>query len=411
MARYIDTHPRPTRPDARAHRRGRRSHHDVVVVGARLAGAATALQLARAGHDVVMVDRSRPSRDTSSTHSFARGGVVQLQRWGLLDELVDSGAPQIRSVSFHHAGETTHHTLKDRAGVDFVVAPRRYVLDDLVARAAVEAGARLVTDTTVSGLQWSDGRVTGVHAHDQDDTPVELSGRLVVGADGLRSAVARQVGAPLAQRYSPTGSCFYTYVSGVPWDGIELYVEDGAFAGVFPTHHGEACVWLIRPVELMEPVITAGAHRLGAWMAALQRVVPELARKVRSGTVTAPLRGYVALPNHVRRAAGPGWALVGDAGYHRDPITGHGMTDALRDAELLAEAVDSVLRGVCPERVAMRRYERERDRALEPVFEITRALGAFPPAAEFLDLQARLSRALDAEAMWLADRPAPYALA
>ena len=411
MARYNDTHPRQTRPEARPHRRGRRSHHDVVVVGARLAGAATALQLARAGHDVVMVDRSRPSRDTSSTHSFARGGVVELQRLGLLDELVASGAPEIRAVSFHHAGEATRHTLKDRAGVDFLVAPRRYVLDDLLARAAVEAGARLVTDTTVSGLQWSDGRVTGVHAHDLDDTPLELTGRLVVGADGIRSAVARHVAAPIVQRYAPTGSCFYTYVSGVPWDGIELYVEDGAFAGVFPTHHGEACVWLIRPVELMEPVITAGARRLGAWMASLQRAVPELARKVRSGTVTAPLRGYVALPNHVRRAAGPGWALVGDAGYHRDPITGHGMTDALRDAGLLAEAADAVLRGVCPERVALRRYEQQRDTAVEQVFAITRALGAFPPAAEFLDLQARLSRALDAEAMRMAERPAPYALA
>ena len=411
MARYIDTRPRPTRPDQRPHRRGRRSEHDVVVVGARVAGAATALLLARAGHDVVMVDRSRPSRDTSSTHSFARAGVVQLQRWGLLDEVVASGAPEIRSVSFHHAGEAVHHTLKDRAGVDFLVAPRRYVLDDLLARAAVEAGARLVTDTTVSGLQWSDGRVTGVHAHDLDETPLELTGRLVVGADGIRSGVAREVGAPIVQRYAPTGSCFYTYVSGVPWDGIELYVEDGAFAGVFPTHHGEACVWLIRPIEQMEPVITAGAHRLGAWMASLERAVPALARKVRSGTVTAPLRGYVALPNHVRRAAGPGWALVGDAGYHRDPITGHGMTDAFRDAELLAEAADTVLRGICPERVAMRRYEQERDAALAPVFEITRALGAFPPAAEFLDLQARLSRALDAEAVRMADRPAPYALA
>lgn len=412
MARYIDTRPRPAAADRPAARSARRSDHDVVIVGARVAGAATALLLARAGHDVVLVDRSRPSRDTTSTHSLARGGVVQLARWGLLDEVVATGAPEIRSVSFHHAGEVTRHTVKDRAGVDFLVAPRRYVLDDLLARAAVAAGARLVTDTTVTDLLRSaDGRVVGLGAHDQDGLRHELTGRLVVGADGVRSAVARQVGAGLVQRHAPTGACFYSYVGDVPWDGIELHVEDHAFAGVFPTHHGEACVWLIQPTEHLEPVITAGADRPAAWLAALERTVPVLADTVRSGTVTAPLRGYVALPNHVRRAAGPGWALVGDAGYHRDPITGHGITDAFRDAELLADAADDVLRGTCPEPLAMACYEARRDAALEQTFALTRALGAFPPAPEFLDLQTRLSRALDAEAQALAARRPAVAVA
>ena len=404
MAPYRQT------PPARA--RARRSDHDVVVVGARVAGAATAMLLARAGYDVALVDRSRPSRDTSSTHAIARGGVVQLDRWGLLDRVVATGAPEIRTVSFHHGGGVERRALKDRAGVDFLVAPRRYILDDLIARAAVDAGARLVTDTTVSGLlRDGSGRVVGVEAHDQDGIRRELTGRLVVGADGIRSLVARQVEAPLVQRHAPTGSCFYTYVSGVPWDGFELYVEDGAFAGVFPTHHGEACVWLIRPIEAYEPVITAGASRLSAWLQMLQGVVPDLARRIRPGTVTAPLRGYVALPNHVRRAAGPGWALVGDAGYHRDPVTGHGITDAFRDAELLADAAEAVLSGACTEDAAMTGYELERDAALERTFGLTREIGAFPPAPQFLDLQVRLSRALDEEAQALAARPRRLVLA
>src|SRR6478735_4622713 len=147
MARYIDRNPVPTGlSDAST----RRSHHDVVVVGARCSGAAVARLLARAGHDVVMVDRSHPARDTSSTHSLSRGGVVQLHRWGLLDDVVATGTPEIRSVSFHHDGESVRHAVKDRAGVDFVIAPRRYVLDALLADAAVAAGARLVTDTTVT---------------------------------------------------------------------------------------------------------------------------------------------------------------------------------------------------------------------------------------------------------------------
>jgi flavin-dependent dehydrogenase len=406
MARYIDRNPAPTGLTEHSFGRPRRSHHDVVIVGARCAGAAAARLLAKAGHDVVMVDRSHPARDTSSTHSLARGGVVQLQRWGLLDEVLASGAPELRSVDFHHDGETIRHTIRDRAGVDFVVAPRRYVLDALLADAAVAAGARLITDTTVTGvLRDGDGRVIGVTARDADGTPREMTARLVVGADGVRSSLARYVGAEVVERHDPTGACFYTYVGDVAWDSIQLHVGDNAFAGVFPTHHGEACVWLIRPVADLAPVIGAGADRAAAWMDALRRTVPALADTVEQGTINAPLRGYAALPNHLRRPWGPGWALVGDAGYHRDPITGHGMTDAFRDAELLADAADAVLDGSCPEGLAMGRYERLRNTALRSTFALTLALGAFPPAQEFLDLQTRLSRALDAEALTFADRP------
>ena len=193
----------------------------------------------------------------------------------------------------------------------------------------------------------------------------------------------------------------------MPWDGFEFHLGERSFAGVFPTHDHLACVWLIRPVADLAPVIAAGSDRLDAWLGALDDSAPDLARRVRRGFVTAPLRGSVGLPNHVRRAAGPGWALVGDAGFHRDPITGHGMTDAFRDAELLADAADAMLRRAVPEDVAMAGYERQRDEALAPTFALTRALGAFPAAARFLDLQRRLSRALDTEATALAARPAP----
>jgi 2-polyprenyl-6-methoxyphenol hydroxylase-like FAD-dependent oxidoreductase len=390
--------------------KARRSHHhhDVLVVGARCAGAATAMLLARGGHDVVMVDRSRPSSDTNSTHSLVRGGVVQLARWGLLDGAVATGAPEIRSVSFHQDGEVTRRTVKDRAGVDFLLAPRRYVLDDLLASAAVASGATLVTGTTVTGVRRdADGRVIGVIARDADGTRRELTARLVVGADGVHSPMARYVGAETLELHEPSAAAFYTYVGDVPWDGFEFHIGDRAFAGVFPTHHGEACVWLIRPVADLAPVIGAGADRLAAWLAEMDRIAPDLARRVQDGSITAPLRGSVGLPNHVRRSAGPGWALVGDAGYHRDPITGHGITDAFRDAELLAEAADAMLRQAEVEGAAMARYEGQRDAAIAETFALTRALGAFPPAAEFLQLQYRLSRALDAEAQALAARPAP----
>jgi 2-polyprenyl-6-methoxyphenol hydroxylase-like FAD-dependent oxidoreductase len=385
--------------------------HDVVVVGARAAGAATAMLLARAGHDVVVVDRAQLPSDTTSTHSLVRGGVVQLSRWGLLDDVLDSGAPPVRSVLFQQYGEGATQpvrlAVKDKAGVDMMLAPRRYVLDAVLADAAVRDGATMLTGTTVGDvIRGDDGRVGGVLATGPDGATRRLTARLVIGADGVRSRMADLFGARVRESHRPSGTCLYTYVGGVPWDGFEFHLGHQAFAGVFPTHQGEAAVWLIRPTPQLESVLTAGASRTEAFLQALRACAPELAERVDRGAVTAPVRGSVGLPNHVRRAVGPGWALVGDAGYHRDPITGHGLTDAFRDAELLAEAADAVLRGAADERVAMRAYERQRDEAIRDTFRITRAMAAFPPAGRFVELQGELSRALDVEARQLAARPA-----
>ena len=197
----------------------------------------------------------------------------------------------------------------------------------------------------------------------------------MIGADGVRSRMAALFGARVRESHQPSGTCLYTYVGGVPWDGFEFHLGHQAFAGVFPTHHGEAAVWLIRPDAQLASVLTAGADRPEALLQALRTCAPELAERVRGGTVTAPVRGSVGLPNHVRRAAGPGWALVGDAGYHRDPITGHGLTDAFRDAELLAEAADAVLRGAADERVAMTAYEQQRDDAIREQLGVPEGVG------------------------------------
>jgi 2-polyprenyl-6-methoxyphenol hydroxylase-like FAD-dependent oxidoreductase len=389
-----------------------RSDHDVIVVGARAAGAATAMLLARAGHDVLLLDRAQLPSDTTSTHSLVRGGVVQLSRWGLLGEVLDSGAPPVRCVLFQQHGEGAEAPLrvpvKDKAGVDLMLAPRRYVLDAILADAAVRAGATLLTGTTVTDVvRRVDGRVTGVLAHEAGGPRLELTARLVIGADGVRSRTADLVGSRVLESHAPSGACLYTYVGGVPWDGFEFHLGHQAFAGVFPTHHGEAAVWLIRPSSRLAPVLTAGAARSEALLAALQGCVPELGERVRAGRVTAPVRGSVALPNHVRQAAGPGWALVGDAGYHRDPISGHGLTDAFRDAELLAEAAGRTLRDPSDEAVAMTAYGRQRDQAIRDTFRITRALARFPAPRRFAHLQRDLSRALDVEARQLAARPDP----
>jgi flavin-dependent dehydrogenase len=381
------------------------SHHDVVVVGARCAGASTAMLLARQGLDVVVVDRATFPSDTLSTHALARGGVVQLARWGLLEAVVASGAPEIRRASFHLPdGTTVERTIKHRAGVDHLLAPRRHVLDALLVDAAAEAGARIETGTTVTGTGTDDrGRVTGITVRDTEGATRELRARFVVGADGLRSRIARAVDAPLLDERPAAGSAHYTYVAGLDAEGFEFHIGDRSFAGVFPTHGGEANVWVCSPAA--DPRLSVGGDRTDAFLTLLERAAPRLAVRVRDAQMTAPVRGAVALPNHVRQAAGPGWALVGDAGYHRDPITGHGMTDAFRDAELLAHHLGRVLRGEAPEHDALAAYGHERDQALAPIFELTVQLVQFPPAEEFSALQMELSRRIDEEASWLADRP------
>jgi 2-polyprenyl-6-methoxyphenol hydroxylase-like FAD-dependent oxidoreductase len=377
--------------------------HDVVVVGARVAGAATAMLLARQGLDVVVVDRATLPSDTLSTHAISRGGVVQLARWGLLDAVLDSGAPPIRTVSFHLPDGHLVNAVKDRNGVDHLVAPRRHILDAILLEAAVEAGATVHTGVAVTDtLTDASGRVTGVALRTDDGTTRPLHARFVVGADGIRSRIARSVGARPVDERAPGGSVAYVYVAGLDTDGFEFHLGDRAFAGVFPTHGGEANVWVCRPVGAAVP--DAG-NRTESFLEALASASPSLAERVRSARITSPVRTATGLPNHVLTAAGPGWALVGDAGYHRDPITGHGITDAFRDAELLARRLGPALAGEIAEAVALAGYAADRDRALLPIFDVTDQLAQFPPVEQFIELQKRLSTFIDAEAAELAALP------
>jgi flavin-dependent dehydrogenase len=381
--------------------------HDVVVVGARAAGSATALLLARMGHDVAVLERAQFPSDTLSTHSISRSGVVQLSRWGLLDRVLASGTPAIRQVTFHAGAESVTLPIKRHAGVDLLVAPRRRVLDTIIADAARVSGAVVRFGVTVTGLRHEGGRVVGVTARDATGTPFELDARFVVGADGLRSRVARSVGASIDVAGHSDGATHYAYYAGPEWRGHEFFVADGTFAGVFPTNDGEACIWVCSPADHAAGIRRRAPSLAGAFDEMLGEAAPDLSARLRGARRTSPVRGASRLPNQVRQAFGPGWALVGDAGYHRDAITGHGLSDAFRDAELLAVALDGALRGELYETAALAGYQRQRDEAIREVFRITCALAHYPPVAEFVALQKRLSRAIEAEAASLVARPVP----
>ncbi|TDD72719.1 hypothetical protein E1262_02380 [Jiangella aurantiaca] len=385
-----------------------RHRHDVVVVGARAAGAAVGLLLARLGHDVVVVDRAVFPADTLSTHQLARTGVLALHRWGLLDEVLATGAPAIRQVTFTADGETVTRPVKDKAGVDLLVAPRRYVLDTLLADAAVAAGAHVRLGVTIDGVRLdASGHAIGVYGHDRAGAAVEIDARFVIGADGLGSGLARSVGARVVERRDHGGAAQYAYFDGLPWTGIELVAADRALAGVFPTHHGQACVWVCTPTLDARASRRRSSTHEDAFTALLSRAAPELAGRLRAGRRTSPVTGMLRMPNLVRQTHGQGWALVGDAAVHRDAVTGYGLSDAYRDAELLAAALHEALTENTDEQCALAGYQAERDRVFRDVFELTCALAAYPPVPEFVELQKQLGQAIDTQSADLAARPLP----
>ncbi|WP_277208159.1 NAD(P)/FAD-dependent oxidoreductase [Isoptericola croceus] len=353
--------------------------HDVIVVGARCAGSATAMLLARQGLDVLVLDRAGYGSDTVSTHALMRGGVLQLQRWGVLDRIVAAGTPPVRRALFHYPGEATARiTIRPAAGVDALYAPRRTVLDPALADAAAEAGADLRFGTGVTGVLRDDsGRVTGVVAQDRDGRRLEAIAPLTIGADGMRSTVASAVGAPVLRRARGAGGAFlYGHWDELPVDGYEWVYAPYASAGMIPTNDGRTTVFVgTTPDRMKEARATAPADRVVDDL--LRSASPSVADRVADARRPVRLRGFAGEPGFLRQVWGPGWALVGDAGGFEDPLSTHGMTDALRDAELLARAVRQIHAGSLPELAALAAYQQSRDRMAGRLFGVVDAIGSY----------------------------------
>jgi flavin-dependent dehydrogenase len=353
------------------------TRYDVVVVGGRVAGASTALLLARAGARVAIVERSRKGSDTVSTHGLMRAGVLQLSRWGLLDRLVREGTPPIlRTVFYYPEGDPVRVSIRPSRGVDALYAPRRTVLDRILVDAAVEAGADFLPETTVTSLMTAvDGRVLGVAARDARGSQLELEAPMTVGADGVWSVVAKQVGAPVLRSGRTASAVLYRYVQDLPVEGYEWVYGDGAAAGLVPTNAGATCVFVATTPTGMRLARRSGSE--AAFASLLAAGAPEVADRVLARPVSTSLRGWGGTPGHVRQSWGPGWALVGDAGYFKDPITAHGMTDGLRDAELLADRILETLEGRAREAVALSAYQATRDRLSQHMFAATEEVAGY----------------------------------
>ena len=382
--------------------------YDAIVVGARAAGAATAMLLARRGLDVLVVERGRRGADTLSTLALMRSGVMQLSRWGLLDAVRQAGTPPVRRTLFHYGDETLAIDIKPAFGVDALYAPRRTVLDPILVNAAREAGAEVRFRVAVDGL-LSDpsGRVTGIRGHDERRQPVEAHAAIVIGADGTRSQVARSAGAPTTRSASGTGGVIYGFFRGVGAGAYEWAFNTGVAAGVIPTNEDSSCVFASTTAARFESELRsdlkAGFNRV------LEEVQPDLARRVAAGEATERLRGFPGITSYFRRCWGPGWALVGDAGYFKDPITAHGISDALRDAEILADAVLTAIEDPEREAEALADYEATRDHLSEGLFAATDRIARYDwTLPEVQELHHLLAKSMRAENELLAGLDGPH---
>jgi flavin-dependent dehydrogenase len=343
---------------------GVEARYDVVVVGARAAGAATAMLLARQGLRVLAADRGAYGTDTLSTHALMRAGVLQLARWGLLGRIEAEGTPRVSRTVFHYEDEVVDIPIKARDGVPALFAPRRTVLDRVLVDAAVEAGAAVRHRVRVADLvRGRNGRVEGVVVEDADGGRRAVGARIVIGADGMRSTVASLVGAPVTRQGRHASGVLYGYWSGLEVDGYQWHWGRDSAAGTIPTNGGQVLLYAglsaRRFAEEVRADIPACYRRI------LRESSPGLAARLADARLDGTIHGFPGHPGYLRRPWGPGWALVGDAAYFKDPITAHGISDALRDAELLALAVgrgtDDALAG----------YEHARDELSIPLFDVT----------------------------------------
>jgi flavin-dependent dehydrogenase len=308
--------------------------YDAIIVGARCAGAPTAMLLARKGYRVLLVDRAAFPSDTMSTHIIHPPGVAALKRWGLLDRLASTGCPPIAGYSFDFGPIRIAGSLRPDDGVARAYCPRRTVLDYLLVEAAVAAGAELRERFTADEVLIEDGRVTGLRGHTAGGAAVTERARVVVGADGRHSLVAKAVQAPRYRKRPTIAAGYYAYWSGLPAEGFQGYIRPPRAIGVAPTNDGLTMVTVNWPRTEFE----ANRRDVEGTFARAFGLVPEFAERVRAATRETRIVGTGDLPNYFRKPYGPGWALVGDAGYHKDPITAQGISDAFGDAEVWPRA-------------------------------------------------------------------------
>jgi 2-polyprenyl-6-methoxyphenol hydroxylase-like FAD-dependent oxidoreductase len=346
----------------------------VIVVGSRIAGASTAMLLARAGLKVLVVDRDTFPSDTLSTHQVQVPGCALRAKWGLLEEVVASGTPATRDVRFHMGTTRIAGRFPSVDGVVAMYRPRRTIVDSILIGAAREAGAEIRESSIVDELIEREGRVAGVRVHRKAGGRSDETATLVIGADGRSSFVAKTVGAKPERSESARSVACYAYWDGFSLPTGEVYSSDRRAVGVWPTNDGLVITYCAWPASEFERFRVDPERSLPETLDG----AGDLGQRARAARRVSPVRATTDLPNTIRQSYGDGWALAGDAGLVMDPITGQGIGNAMRDAELLSTAVVSGLEGRHSLRANLRRYQKARDRRTSAMFDFTVGLASFP---------------------------------
>lgn len=344
--------------------------YDAIIVGARAAGAATAMLMARSGMNVLAIDRQAYGSDTMSTHALMRGAVVQLDRWGVLPQIIADGAPKVSVTEFHYGDQTIALPIKPEFGVDGLYAPRRFAMDRALVDAALESGSTIVHNTSFLGVERGiDGAIAGVTLKEGANEPRFVRAPIVIGADGRNSRIAKEVAAITELEGSHMTATVYGYFADVSDRGFRWHYGDKVAAGVIPTNDGRSCIFASMTPKRFRQNAKFGVQSL--FFDVLNDISVDLHNEIADASLDGTLRGFPGAKGHIKEAAGNGWALVGDAGYFKDPATAHGITDALRDAEMVANAA---LGGPNMGRSG---YQADRDALSYELFRVTDEIASF----------------------------------
>ncbi|MEV8544489.1 FAD-dependent monooxygenase [Streptomyces sp. NPDC051572] len=357
--------------------------YDAIVVGARCAGASAALLLARAGYQVLLLDKSTYGSDTLSTHLIHQPGIAALARWGVLDRVRASGCPPLDRTVYEVDDIRIEGCARGVEGQRSGFAPRRRVLDALLVDEAIAAGAEFHERSQVTGLLRDEaGRVVGVEGRHEGLRFTERA-HLVIGADGMRSTVARLAEAADSVRHPLMTCAYYTYWPNVPAD-LELYERPGGWAAAVPTNDKTTLVLAYFPQSRFKEVRADARH---AYLEQIRITAPALYERLRDSEPVERLHGTGDQQNFFRQATGPGWVLLGDAGHHKDSITARGISDAFQQVDSLVGEVGRTLGGN-PTHLdaALARFAEGRDKALTPGYEATLGVARLDPHEQRLSL-------------------------
>jgi flavin-dependent dehydrogenase len=364
--------------------------YDAIVVGARCAGSPTAMLLARMGHRVLLVDRAAFPSDTVSTHVIATPGLAHLKKWGLYERILATNCPEIERRTLDVGDFPLTGAIPRVDGLPSPVCARRTVLDKILVDAAAEAGAEVREAVSVQEILIKDDRVAGIRGRDRNGALCSELARIVIGADGKHSCVAQAAAAPFYKEVPPLMCWYYSYWAGIQ-DGPPTsghYTRNHRKMLVFPTNDSLTMVLVGWPHGEFPRVRRNIEHE---YRVAADMLSPELGEWLGARERVERFFGMADLPNFFRRPYGPGWALVGDAGHHKDPVVAHGISNAFRDAGLIAEAIHAGLCGERPMEDALAEYETRRNDAAFPWYEQTVRSASFtPPSDDELRLRAAL---------------------